>query len=393
MSELTLDLQPVHTRASLARRGIDERGPLDLLAALAGSSVAIVHDYLTQRGGAERVVLALHRALPSAPVHTSLYEPAGTFPEFGGVDVVTSPLDRVERLRRSHRLALPFLARAFSSMDVEADVAICSSSGWAHGVRTSGRKVVYCHAPARWLYQTETYLRGTGRLSAAVLRALAPSLRRWDRRAARSVDLYVANSTRTRDLLREAYGIDAPVVYPPAGVDRLGAVEPVDGLEPGYLLCVSRLLSYKNVDRIVAAVERMPGERLVVVGHGPEAPALRAAAPPNVVFLDEVTDAQLRWLYQEARLLVSASYEDFGLTPIEAAAFGTPTAALRFGGYLDTVVPGQTGVHFDDLEPGSIVAAVRELDRLQPRPLVLQGHAAQFSDRAFGHRLAQVVAA
>lgn len=121
-------------------------------------TVALVHDYLTQRGGAERVVLSLRRAFPDAPIYTSLYDPAGTFPEFGAADVQPLPLNLLAPLRRRHRLALGLLAPSFSRLRVEADVVVCSSSGWAHGTAATGRKIVYCHAPARWLYQGERYL-------------------------------------------------------------------------------------------------------------------------------------------------------------------------------------------------------------------------------------------
>lgn len=151
------------------------------------TSVAIVHDYLTQRGGAERVVLEMAAAFPDAPLYTSLYDPGGTFDEFRSLDVRTGPLDRRSLLRRHHRLALPFLARSFDEMFVDADVVLCSSSGWAHGVRTSGRKVVYCYTPARWLYQPERYFRGV--LPRVGLKVLAPRLRRWDADAAAGADL------------------------------------------------------------------------------------------------------------------------------------------------------------------------------------------------------------
>src|SRR5437868_3905298 len=120
--------------------------------------VAIVHDYLTQRGGAERVVLSMLKAFPKALVYTSLYDPNSTFQEFRNIEVRTLPIDRIGTLRRNHRLALPLLAPAFSQLKVDADVVICSSSGWAHGVKTDARKVVYCYTPARWLYQPDRYL-------------------------------------------------------------------------------------------------------------------------------------------------------------------------------------------------------------------------------------------
>jgi glycosyltransferase involved in cell wall biosynthesis len=353
-------------------------------------TVALVHDYLTQRGGAERVVLALTRAFPEAPVHTSLYDPEATFPEFRAVDIRPLLIDRSRLLRRHHRLALPILAPAFSRLRVDADVAICSSSGWAHGANVTGRKIVYCYTPARWLYQSDRYL---GEHSSPLTRfALATGRRalvHWDRRAAASAHRYLAISTVTRDRIHAAYGVEAEIVAPPHSID-VDAPRDADTLEPGFLLCVSRLLPYKNVRAVVEAFALLPGEQLVVVGAGPEESKLRALATPNVVFAGTATDARLRWLYSASRAVVTASYEDFGLTPIEAAVFGKPTAALRFGGLLDTVVEGKTGVFFELPDATSIAAAISELDGIQWDPEAIREHAARFSEERFADRMREI---
>jgi glycosyltransferase involved in cell wall biosynthesis len=354
--------------------------------------VALVHDYLTQQGGAERVVLALAAAYPEAPIHTSLYDPEGTFPEFAGLDVRTMPLDRVALLRAHHRLALPLLAPAFSRLQVQAEVVICSSSGWAHGARVSGRKVVYCHTPARWLYQADRYLDGQSKASAAALSLMAPPLRAWDRRAAASADRYLVNSTAVGQRVAELYGIDAEVVPPPVDVDPGGTREAVAGLDPGFVLCVSRLLPYKNVEAVTAAFGRLRGQRLVVVGSGPLADQITATSPPNVRVLGRVSDANLRWLYASSSGLVAASYEDFGLTPVEAASFGRPTAALRWGGFLDTTVEGSTGVFFDEPRPQLIAEAVEKMSQTSWSESLLIAHAGLFSPDRFATRIGQVVA-
>ena len=366
--------------------------PADAEIVTPPGSVAIVHDYLTQRGGAERVVLALAAAFPGAPVHTSLFEPDETYPEFSRLDVRTLPIDRVGLLRSHHRLALPLLAPSFSRLRLDVPVAVCSSSGWAHGARVDGRKVVYCHTPARWLYQTDRYLDGSSRWAAASMSLMAPALRGWDRRAAATADRYLVNSHAVRSRVADLYGIDAEVVPPPVEVDPGGAAEPVEGIEPGFLLCVSRLLPYKNVDRVVEAMRLLPGLRLVVVGTGPQAGPISAAAPSNVTLLDHVGDARLRWLYASSTGLVAASYEDFGLTPVEAAGFGKPTAALRWGGFLDTIVEGSTGVFFDEPTPRLIADAIGALSTTPWDAGILTGHALGFGPDRFSHRLRQVVA-
>ncbi|TQM95290.1 glycosyltransferase involved in cell wall biosynthesis [Ornithinimicrobium humiphilum] len=355
--------------------------------------VAIAHDYLTQRGGAERVVLALSRAFPEAPIYTTIYDPEGTFPDFADREIVTSPLSRIPALRHDHRRALPLLAPVSSRLRVDADVTVASSSGWAHGFATTGRTLVYCHNPARWLYQADEYLGDAGRRSPTrlALGVLTTPLRRWDRRAAARADRYLANSGVVRERVARAYGIEADVVPPPPGLDSSGPQEAHPELaawaDRPFWLVVSRLLPYKNVDVALEAFRGRPGERLVVVGAGPERDRLVAAAPDNVRIVSGVSDAELRWIYAHAGGLVAPSFEDFGLTPLEANAWGVPVVALRAGGYLDTVVEGRSGVFFDEPTPAAVGAA---LDRAQQHTWsegALRRHADGFGEVGFAARI------
>jgi glycosyltransferase involved in cell wall biosynthesis len=368
--------------------------------------VALVHDQLVQRGGAERVALLLTEAFPGAPLYTSFYDLDRTFPGFGDVDVRPSPLNALAPLRGRVRLALPLLAPAFSRIRPEADVTVCSSTGWAHGVRPPrGRTVVYCHAPARWLYQADRYLgrhvTGSGRrplssqAAAAALAVLGPPLRRWDRRAAHRASRYLANSSTTARAVAEVYGLEAEVLPPPPGLDADGPRRrpgSLAGVDPGFWLCVARLLPYKNVDVVMDAVAARRGDTLVVVGDGPEAAALRARAPASVRFTGAVDDDELRWLYQSCRGLVAASFEDFGLTPLEAAAFGKPSAVLAAGGFLDTVQDGVTGVLFDRPQPAALAAALARLDADGVAASALADQTRRFGPERFVARLRQVVA-
>jgi len=353
--------------------------------------VALVHDYLTQRGGAERVFLSMCRAFPDAPIYTSLYEPSLTFPEFAEFEIRTTPLNRVRSFRRHHRLALPFFAKAFSSLEVDADVTICSSSGWAHGVQSKGAKVVYCHNPARWLYQTSQYTGQSRSLPAAAIRVVGRPLRRWDSRAAASADTYLVNSGVVRARVRSTYAREADIVEPPTTLDPGSELTPVRGIEDGYFLCVSRLLRYKNVERIVDAFRQLPRERLIVVGSGPMERRLIKIAPENVKLVGTVDESELRWLYAHCNALVAASYEDFGLTPVEALAFGKPSAVLRYGGFLETVIEGETGVFFDEPTAPAIARAVRELQQMSFRPDLLAKRSQEYSEVRFAERLQSVV--
>ncbi|MGG5259347.1 glycosyltransferase [Phycicoccus avicenniae] len=363
-----------------------------------GRTVAIAHDYLTQRGGAERVVLSLAKAFPGAPVHTTLHEPDATYPEVGALDVRASSFNRIGPVRRSYRSALPLLPFAASSVRPTEDVVVASTSGWAHGFRAEGDVVAYCHAPARWLYQSENYLGGPMHRSpkGMALALLKPSLLAWDRRAAQRPAAYLCNSRVVRERIAEAYGIDALVVPPPHAMDFEAPRESVPVLEDwageGYLLVVSRLLPYKNVDVLVEAV-RGTDERLVVVGTGPEKARLQAIAPPNVRMVEGLSEAQLRWVYAQARLLLAPSLEDYGLTPLEAAAFGVPTVSLGEGGYLDTVVDGLTGMYVEGPTAGAFRAGIAEAGRRSWDTEVVLKHADEFGEARFGERMRDVVTA
>jgi glycosyltransferase involved in cell wall biosynthesis len=338
------------------------------------------------------VVLALSRTFPSAPIYTSVYQERSTYPEFAQRHVETTALQYLPILRRHHRMGLPIYPAVFGHLHVEARVVICSTSGWAHGIVTDGMKVLYVHNPARWLYQTDEYLRGTPRWQQLGVRAGAGWLRSWDQKAAHTAHQVLANSRVVQARIRSSWDVDATVVHPPHGADVGGAQEPLANLETGFLLCVARLLPYKHVDAIIAAMETLSGDRLVVAGDGPLRKQLEAAAPPNVVFVHDASDAQLRWLYANARFLVAAATEDFGLAPVEAMAFGTPAVVIRKAGYLETLVEGETATFFDRAEPADIVAAVRLADRETWPAERLRTHADRFSEAAFSATVGQLVA-
>jgi glycosyltransferase involved in cell wall biosynthesis len=352
--------------------------------------VAIAHDYLTQRGGAEKVVLAMARAFPDAPIYTTLYDPDGTYPEFRSLDIRTSPLNKVKFLREHHRAALPFLPVASSAIKIDADVVIASSSGWAHGFRTSGAKIVYCYSPARWLYQRESYLGASSNpLLRAFMTVCAPALKLWDRRAARSASKYFAISSVVEQRIRDTYNRESTILFAPQSLDASGPAEPVDSLSgwsDGFYLCVSRLLPYKNVDQVVRAFDGLD-RRLVVVGTGPQEAELAELSGPNVRMVKNLTDGQMRWLYSNCAGLIAASYEDFGLTPLEAASYGKPSAVLRWGGFLDTVAENVTGVYFDRPESKEIESALDELERLEWPSGKMQAHLDQFAEKRFADTL------
>jgi glycosyltransferase involved in cell wall biosynthesis len=343
--------------------------------------VAIAHDYLNQRGGAERVVLEMAEIWPTAPIYTSLFRPASTFPAFRRHDVRCSFLDRLP-IDGRFRALLPLYPAAFRSFgELDADVIVSSSSGWAHMLRStpSSFHVVYCHTPARWLWGND-YIRSSA-LKKAAFRPLRAGLRRIDRRAAARADLYVANSETVRERIRDVYGIDAPVVSPPVSIERF-APRP----RGERLLVVSRLIDYKRVDIVVAAATQL-GVGLDVVGIGPALERLRAIAGPTVKFHGNLEDDAVVELMESCRALCFPGCEDFGITPVEAQAAGKPVIAFAGGGALETVTDGFSGVFFGEPTAESFVDALARSDRLQTDPAKIAAGAQRFSSAAFRLRL------
>jgi glycosyltransferase involved in cell wall biosynthesis len=355
-----------------------------------GPRVAIAHDYLTQLGGAEKIVLSMSRAFPEAPIYTMLYDPETTYPEFAERDVRVSAANKLAPLRKHHRVGLPIYPLVAQSVFIDADVVLTSTSGWAHGFRTNGRRLIYCYSPARWLYLSDKYLGDdSGLLKRAGLALTRPYLKAWDRRQALAADKYYAISTLIKGRIAEMYGIDAEVMFAPVAMSQTFTTEPIADMDSSgedFYLVVSRLLPYKNVDVIVRAFAGTD-RRLVVVGKGPDAERLREMKTPNVLMLSDLTDGQMAWLYKNCRALLAASYEDYGLTPIEAGVWGRPSVALRFGGFLDTIDEGVTGMYFDEPEPRAIADALDRFEAAAFDPDKIRRHVEQFTEDVFTQKL------
>lgn len=324
--------------------------------------LTIVHDHLAQRGGAERVALALAQSFPRARFITSVYDPDRTYDEFRGLRVETLWPDRIPFLSADPRRAVFFLRSAFSNLCVDdADVVLCSSSGWAHGIRGSSPRVVYCHNPPRWLYQEEDYCLELPQPIRPLLGAMAPGMRRWDRAAARAARGYISNSRAVETRVRTAYQRDSKVLPPPVTLEPEGPQQPIPGLEAGFYLTVGRPRGYKHSDLVCEAFARRPTLRLVCVGG---LAARHGGWPSNVVGLQGVSDAQLRWLYRRCCAVVSLSREDFGLTPIEGFLAGKPALLVRDGGFVDSQRPGLTGEFVPERSSAALGDA---LDTFDPR--------------------------
>ena len=360
--------------------------------------IALVHDYLTQLGGAERVLEALHELYPDAPVFTSIADRDLLPDSWRSWPIRESPLRLAPGARRWHRGVpplYPLLFRSFGPPLRDFDVVLSDSSAWSHHA-PAGHEAVhvcYCHSPARFLYGDPAYL-GPARIPRS-LRGPAQSafrmLRRWDRRAAAGVDRYVANSRTVAERVRRAYGREATVVYPPVDVKRFAAAAArYPAATEGWYVVVSRLVPHKRVDLAVAAFARL-GIPLKVVGEGRSARELRAGAPPGVEFLGRLDDSATAEVIARSRGLVVPAVEDFGITAVEAQAAGRPVVAFAAGGALESVVAEETGILFPDPTVESLVAAVRRCEVATWDRSKLQANAARFGRERFMTEMRTIV--
>lgn len=352
--------------------------------------IAIVHDYLFQAGGAERVVETLHRTFPTAPIFTTILDRASLWPGLRDADIRTSWLQRLPRPRNARAL-LPMYPLAVRSFDLrEYDLIISSSSAFAKGAvtRPDAHHVCYCHNPMRLLWDYDRYVEREplGRVVRTVLPWVVKLLRHWDVRSASGPGTYIANSRVVAARIRQAYGRDSEIVHPPVDVGRY-RVAP----DPGeHYLVVSRMVAYKRLDIVVQAFNRS-GRPLVMIGDGPGRASLERMARPNVRFLGRLPDDDVAHHTARCRALILPGEEDFGLTPLEANAAGRPVIAYRAGGALETVVDGRTGVLFDDQTWQSVAEAVERAESIEWRPRELREHAEQFSEERFRERFLDVL--
>lgn len=322
-------------------------------AAKSKPKVAIVCDWLTGIGGAERVVLELHRMFPDAPIYTSQYD-SSKIDWFEDADVRTTKLQTISpRLKKF----LPLLrAREFGRMDLsEYDLVISSSGAEAKGVHTrkDAIHICYCHSPTHYYWiRHDEYLEnpgfplGTNWLARWGLKLLARPLKRWDRRAAKRPDYFIANSTHTQAMIKRYYKRDSVVIFPPVEVERFrlaGNAKPP--LRHGFVIA-GRQTPYKRFDLAVEACNDLKVP-LVVIGDGPDHKRLEKLAGRSVTFLTNVNDQEIARHFQSAIGCIMPNMDDFGIVAVEALAAGTPIIAYNKGGALDYVEEGKTGLFFD----------------------------------------------
>jgi glycosyltransferase involved in cell wall biosynthesis len=359
-------------------------------AAARRPKVALVHYWLVNMRGGERVLEALCELFPDADIFTHAYDPAAIAPVITRHKVTTSFIGKLPGAVRHYQKYLPLMPMALEELDLSAyDLVISSESGPAKGVitRPDALHVCYCHSPMRYAWDHyHLYRRHAGLIRRLVMPLAMHRLRQWDVTSAARVDHFIANSSFVAQRIRKYYRREADVVFPPVDVARFAA-----SLTPGegYLL-VGELVHYKRVDLAIAAFNAME-KPLTIVGDGEERTRLERSAGPTVTFKGRLPDAELQAAYAACRALIFPHEEDFGIVPVEAMAAGRPVIAYGRGGVRDSVIDGQTGLFFQEQTVPALIAAVEQFENETGRFDAgrIADHAAGFSRDIFKAKIVE----
>lgn len=372
--------------------------------------IALVHDYLNESGGAERVLLALSEIYPDAPIYTAFYkEGSQAYERFknkqslaGGVGkkIITSWAHKIPLFSKYLHSPLRFLAPIiWGSFDFSQYDLVISSASWyvTKGFGTRGTKkqkpieICYCHTPPRWLYGFKTSIEWQKywivRLYAKIVGYF---MRKYDYNAAQKVNYFIANSKNVAERIREFYRRDSTVIYPPVEIPEIGRVQKED-----YYLIISRIVGGKGIDLAVKTAIKL-GIKLKVAGspagYYTEYKKLQKLSKNNIEFLGHVTDLEVARLYAGAKaFLVLSTDEDFGMTPVESMRAGTPVIAFKGGGYLESVVENKTGVFFNEPTVESLSKAIRKFEKMKFNPEDCINQAKKFSKERFKKEIVEFV--
>lgn len=366
--------------------------------------IAIVHDWLTNMGGAEPLVLEIHKLFPSAPIFTSVYD-AEKMPVFKGIDVRTTSLQTrlPKSLRYKHVLWPTLRAKAFRELDLsEFDIIISSSTAEAKSIRKTrpGQvHIAYIHTPPRyyWSHYEEFKKEFTFGPFTPFIRPVIPyfvkKMRRLDLASTKDIDVFIANSTVTQQRIKEYYGKPSTIIYPP--VDTAKFTPPPKSERNGYVMW-GRHVPYKRFDLAILAANKL-GAQLTIAGQGPDTERLKSLAGPTVKFVGRINDEELVKLAHHSKAFLFPNEEDFGIAAVEVLAAGVPIIAYKKGGALDIVQEGETGIFFDDQTVESLVNAMERFEATQSKdpqvflPATLYRKSKRFDKGFFATKMKKVV--
>ncbi len=349
--------------------------------------VAIVHDWLSVYGGSERVVEEMHALFPEAPIYTSVYDAENMPERFKAYDIRTTFLQKIPFAKKKYPNFLPLMPRAFEALDLtEYDLVISSSTSCSKGVitRSDAVHICYCNTPMRYAWEFYyDYVRDMNPVKRLVVGYFMHHIRMWDRLAADRVDYFIANSNYIKKRIEKYYRRNSEVIFPPVNTHLYRLEKKED-----FYLIVSRFVPYKRVDLAVEAFSKL-GLPLIVIGTGSEEKKIKALAKKNIRFLGRLSDEEIVSYYARAKAFIFPGEEDFGLTPIEAQASGTPVIAYGRGGVLDTVKDGKSGILFMEQTVESLLQAVQcfEKNGVSWNAKQIKENSEQFSVQNFKDKL------
>jgi glycosyltransferase involved in cell wall biosynthesis len=357
--------------------------------------VAIIHYWLVNMRGGEKVLEALLELFPGADIYTHVYDPKAVSPLINSHRVVTSYINNLPLAKKLYQKYMPLMPNALNSFNLRSyNLVISSEAGPAKGVvpNPNAYHVCYCHSPMRYLWDMyHEYFRDAGAFTRFFMKALIPSLRVWDLVSANMVDRFIANSRYVARRIRRVYNREAAVVYPPVAIEKF---LPLERKPEDFYLFFGQLTGYKRADIAIDACARS-GRKLVVAGAGADKKLRRHYEKNSLVrFAGRVSDEEAASLLSRARALLFPGIEDFGIIPVEANAAGCPVIAFREGGVLDTVKENLTGLFFDEQTPASLIQALDRFESLEgsfSNREVFTGHVRQFSREAFKERVQSII--
>lgn len=350
-------------------------------------NIAIIHDWLTNFAGAERVLKEISEIFPEADIFTSVVDKKQT----GGIKIEkirATYLQKIPFAISKRQLLIPLMPLAFENLDLRKyDLVISNTSSMAKGVITKVETphICYCHTPTRYLWEPQLDSRAS---NSRLKLKINHKLRIWDRLAAMRPDYYIANSENIKNKIWKYYRRQSVVVYPPVDVGRF-KVYPKEQIKD-YYLCVGRLIPYKKVDLAIEAFNDLK-KPLYVVGDGSERKKLQKLAGPTIKFLGHLGDQDQAKVYGQAKAFVFPANEDFGIVPLEAMASGRPVIAYGAGGALETVTEGITGTLFSEQTPQCLISAVRDFDPSRYDPTRLRQRAMNFDNTTFRKNFKETV--
>ncbi len=353
--------------------------------------IALVHDYLSQDGGAERVLKAFHELWPEAPIFVLFHDPK-KITAFNEARIKESFLGKFPFIKSHYQWYLPLMPAATEAHRFDDfDVVLSSTSAFAKGIIKKPRTlhISYCHTPPRYLWShANRYVADLpyNPLVKVALPSLIEKLRHWDLRSVPRVDSFVANSQTVQDRIQKYYGRSSTIIHPPVEISLC----PINQSVQNYFVAGGRLVPYKRLDLVVHTFNRL-GWPLKVFGDGPELHNLQAMAKPNIEFLGRITDTQKAFLLSSARAFIHPQLEDFGITPVEAMASGRPVLAYNVGGATETVVPGVTGTFFGEQTWESLLHTLLNFNPDAWDRQKIRDHAARFSTERFKDTISSFV--